>query len=86
MVDYIKTMKETENAAYRKKYRIRVNSPGRKSLIVAFPYEVVEKEARQRNLSVEKFLSDYHAVACYNGFKGVNYTFEEIEGNGQRKA
>ena len=64
--------------ALRKAYRIRVNAKGRKSLIVAFPFEVVEREARKRELSVEDFLAKYHAIAQYDGFDGVHYIFEEI--------
>lgn len=71
-------MKKIENA-YRKEYRIRVNVPGRKSLIVTFPYEVVEREARKHKLSIEQFLERYQAIAHYNNFDGVYYKFEEIK-------
>lgn len=64
--------------ALRKAYRIRLNVKGRKSFIVALPYEVVEREARKRELSIEDFLAKYHAIAQYNSFEGVRYTFEAI--------
>jgi len=63
---------------YRKKYRLRTAIRGRKSIEVTFPYEVVEKEARNRGLSILAFLRGFRAVAEYNNFEGVIYTFEKI--------
>jgi len=72
------TIREDElNGAYRKEYRLRIAVPGAKSIEVTFPYEVVEKEARKRDLTIKEFLSKYVAIAYYNGFEGVNYRFEE---------
>ena len=73
-------MVEIRGDAYRKEYRVRVNVTGRKSFIVTFPYEVVEREARRRNLSIDEFLGKYQAIAQYDNFDGVLYTFEEIPG------
>ncbi len=67
-----------EQIGYRKFYRLRVAVPGRKSIEVTFPYEVVEKEARSRNLTIDEFMNSFHAVAEYNGFDGVVYKFKEI--------
>ena len=52
---------------------------GRKSFVVTMPYEVVEREARRRNLSLDEFLKRYQVVAHYDNFEGVIYTFEEIK-------
>ena len=62
----------------RKTYKIRRNVPGRDSVIVVMPFEVVAREARSRHLTVDEFLQQYQAVAEYNGFEGVRYTFEEV--------
>lgn len=53
--------------------------PGRNSIEVTFPYEVVEKEANKNKLSISEFLKRFHAVAQYNNFEGVLYSFEEIK-------
>lgn len=71
--------------AYRKLYRIRLAQKGNssRSFEVTFPFEVLDKEARKRGLTVEQFISKYQAVAQYNGFDGVIYQFEEIPQNGR---
>ena len=68
-----------EQIGYRKAYRLRTAVPGRKSIEVTFPYEVVEKEARSKGLTVDEFLNRFQAVCEYDNFDGVIYRFEEIE-------
>lgn len=68
-----------EVIGYRKTYRLRAAVPGRKSIEVTFPYEVVEKEARTRGLTVEEFLCYFQAVCQYDNFEGVVYRFEPIK-------
>ena len=68
-----------ELVGYRRAYRLRVAVPGRKSIEVTFPYEVVEKEARSKGLTVDEFLKRFQAVAEYDNFDGVIYRFAEIE-------
>ena len=63
---------------YRKFYRLRTAVPGRKSLEVTFPYEVVEREARVKGLTVAEFLARFQAAVEYDNFKGVVYKFQEI--------
>ena len=67
----------TQNA-YRHRYRLRAAVPGRNCLQVTFPYEVVEREARTRGLSVDEFIRQFQAVAHYDGFEGVVDAFESI--------
>jgi len=67
----------TQNA-YRRRYRLRAAVPGRNCIEVTFPYEVVEREARTRGFSVGEFIRQFQAVAHYDGFDGVYYTFESI--------
>lgn len=69
----------SELIGYRKAYRLRTAVPGRKSIEVTFPYEVVEKEARIRHLTIGEFVNRFQAIAEYDNFEGVRYTFEEIK-------
>ena len=62
--------------ALRQEYRIRVPLKGAKSFIVTLPYEVVEREARRRGVDIEEFIENYRAVAQYDNFEGIHYTFE----------
>lgn len=70
---------KTEEIGYRKSYRLRTAVPGRKCIQVTFPYEVVEREARTRALTISEFLNRFQAIAEFDNFAGVHYTFEEIE-------
>ena len=71
-----------EQVGYRKTYRLRTAVPGRKSIEVTFPYEVVEKEARSKGLTISEFLNRFQAIAEYNNFDGVIYRFQEIPRGG----
>jgi len=42
------------------------------------PYVVVEREARKYNLEVEEFLKEFQAVATFNSFEGIHYSFERV--------
>ncbi len=64
---------------YRKIYRLRIAVPGSRTVEVTFPFEVVEREARGRGLTVREFLKRFHAVCEFDGFEGVLYRFEEME-------
>lgn len=64
--------------SYQDSYRLQIAVTGRKSIKVTFPYKVVEREARKLGLSVTEFLKQYCAIARYNDFSGVVYTFERI--------
>ncbi len=67
-----------ELIGYRKIYRLRTAIPGRKSIEVTFPYEVVEREARRKGISIGEFLKRFQATAEYDSFEGVRYNFVEI--------
>ena len=54
------------------------------NIVVSIPRVVIEREAEKRGLTVGEFLDQFKAVAQYNSFEGVLYTFEEIEGELQR--
>lgn len=68
-----------EQIGYRKTYRLRIAVPGRKSIEVTFPYEVVEKEARSRGLTIKDFLNRFQVIAEYDNFQGVIYRLDEIK-------
>ena len=63
----------------RKEYTVIIPVAGRKSAKVTFPYEVVDREARKRNLTIKQFLEQYVAIAQYDNFDGVLYTFEPVK-------
>ncbi len=50
------------------------------NIIVSIPRQVIEREARKHKLTVKEFLSRFRAVAIYNGFEGIHYTFEVSDG------
>ena len=62
--------------AYRRSYSLRVAIPGKKSAEVTFPYEVIEREARRRDITAEEFIRQYQVVAQFDNFDGVFYSFE----------
>lgn len=65
---------------YRKEYKMRVLVQGAKHISVAIPYVVIERQAAMREITVEEFLAQFVAVAEFNSFEGVHYTFKELEG------
>jgi len=67
-----------EKIGYRKTYRLRTAVPGKKCIEVTFPYEVVEKEARSKGLTIDEFLNRFQAIVEYDNFEGVIYRFQEI--------
>lgn len=66
-----------EGDTYCKQYRLRVAVVGRKSIKVTFPYDVVEREARKRKLTVSQLLKHFSVIAHYGDFDGVYYTFAD---------
>jgi hypothetical protein len=69
---FIMTDKET----YKKRYKMNTVGKGGQTTTVAIPPEVIEKKATEVGLSPEEFTKQYHAIAQFNGFEGVLYTFE----------
>ncbi len=62
---------------YQKRYRIRrAVSKEVDSLEVTFPFEVVERKARELGMSVDDFLTVYSAIAEYDN-DVVRYTLVE---------
>lgn len=70
-----------QEIGFRKRYRLRRAVQGKESLEVTFPFEVVEREARRRGITVDEFIKQFVAEVEYNGAPSVVYTFVEGETN-----
>lgn len=70
-------IQEDMNNGYRKTYKMRAVGEEGLNIIVSIPRQVIEREARKHNITVAEFLDKYRAVAVYNGFEGIHYSFEE---------
>lgn len=62
-----------ELTGYQKRYRIRRAVPGANSLEVTFPFEVIDRKARELGLEINAFLDTYSVIAEYDHDK-VLYT------------
>ena len=70
--------------AYKRRYKMRALGENGLNIVVSIPRVVIGREAEKHELTIEKFLEQFRAVAQYDNFEGVRYTFEEIEGELQR--
>jgi len=60
-----------DNDTYRKTYRMQATGAGGKTIRTSVPCEVVEKEARRRNMTIDEFVASYKLEWLYNGFEGA---------------
>ena len=65
--------------SYKRRYKMRAVGQDGLNIVVSIPRVVIEREAERCGLTVGEFLEQFKAVAQYNSFEGVLYTFEEIE-------
>ena len=65
--------------SYKRRYKMRAVGENGLNIIVSIPRVVIEREAERRGLTVREFLEQFKAVAQYDSFDGVFYTFEEIK-------
>ena len=77
-------LQDDYSKGYRRVYKMRTAGEDGLSIVVALPKIVVQRAARERGLSLSEFLDKYRAVAVYNGFEGIHYTFEPA-GDGNRE-
>ena len=70
--------------AYRKPYKMRALGKNGLNTVVSIPPEVLDREARRRGLSVEQFKAEFHAIAQFDNFDGVFYTFERRNGDEEK--
>jgi len=66
----------TNEALYRKQYKMRFVGKDLTGVEVTMPRLVIEREARRYNLTVDEFLEQFVAVAHFNSIEGILYTFE----------
>ncbi len=64
---------------YTKTYKMRSLLPAKRHITVAIPFEVIERQASMRGLTVAEFVEQYVAVAEFNSFEGIHYTFKKVE-------
>ena len=64
---------------YKDYFKIRIPVKGRKYIIVGMPYRVIQREADKRQLSVNDFINKFVAIAEYDNFDFIKYTFKELE-------
>jgi hypothetical protein len=65
---------------YKRRYRMRAVGQDGLNIVVSIPRVVVEREAEKRGLTIDQFLEQFKAVAQYDAFDGVLYTFEKTAG------
>lgn len=63
-----------EQVGFRKVYAIRRPMNGARSLEVTFPFELAEREARKRGLSVDEFIDKFAVQVELNDSAAVTYT------------
>lgn len=71
-------LQEDLTNGYRRVYKIRAIGEDGLNIVVSIPREVIDREARKRHLSIDEFIQKFRAVATYNGFEGIHYTFEPM--------
>ena len=65
--------------AYKRRYKMRAVGADGLNIVVSIPRVVIERQAEKFELTIEKFLEQFRAVAQYDNFEGVHYTFEKIK-------
>ena len=63
---------------YKKRYKMNVVGKDGATTTVAIPPEVIDRKAEEFGSRPEEFIRCYKAVAHYDNFDGVFYTFERV--------
>lgn len=71
--------------AYKRRYKMRAVGENGMNIVVSLPRVVIERETEKHGLTIPEFLEQFRAVAQFDNFEGVLYTFEEIKGAGNVK-
>ena len=69
---------------YTKTYRMQITGFG-ETVRTSVPKEVVEREAKRREMTVKEFIKNFRLVWLYNGFDGAWARFASIEAKGDGK-
>ena len=64
-----------KQTGYKRIYKMRRLIKERKYITVGIPWEVVQREADTRSLTVDEFIKEYVTEVEYNGFDGIQYRF-----------
>lgn len=64
---------------YKKRYSMNVVGREGYTTTVAIPPEVIERKAEEAGLTPEEFIKEFKAVAHFNNFDGVFYSFEPVK-------
>ena len=65
--------------AINKKYRIRTTGREGSALETTIPRDIVEREARRHNMSIDEFIEKFEVNWNYDSFDGAHFTFKERE-------
>ena len=65
--------------AYKRCYKMRALGSKGLNIVVSLPRVFIEREAEKHKLTIPEFLEQFRAVAQFDNFEGVLYTFEEIK-------
>lgn len=65
--------------AYKRRYKMRAIGAEGLNIVVSIPRMVIQREAERHELTIDEFLEQFKAVAHFDSFDGVRYTFEKIE-------
>ena len=71
--------------AYKREYKIRTVGEGKMNTVVSIPREVVQREAEKLGITPKEFIKKYRAMAHFDDFQGVYYTFKPAENEEERK-
>lgn len=69
---------------YKREYKIRMLDPNKRHIMVAIPYEVIERQATSHKMTVAEFVTQFVAVAEFDNFEGVHYKFKRAGGSKRR--
>lgn len=64
---------------YKKRYKMRTLGEDGLNIVVSIPRIVIEREAEKREITIGEFLERFRAIARFDNFDGVHYTFEPRE-------
>jgi len=67
--------------AYKRCYKMRALGQNGLNIVVSIPRVVIQREAEKRSLTIGEFLEQFKAIAQYDNFEGIIYTFEETKRN-----
>jgi len=71
--------------SYKKGYRMNTVGKDGAATTVAIPPEVIHRKAEEAGLSPEEFIGCYKAIAHFDSFDGVLYTFEGVANEDERE-